>query len=131
MKHFGIETRVTGTLITNTLLMLGYALGDEKEANGAMKIIPGSHRWDVPDEALDEAQFLIQDHPYNKERLATQRLVSLNAGDALLFSAHCFHAAGKNSTDHPKFSAVFTYHGDDTQPILNTRSDKYSEIEIL
>ncbi|MBX2848501.1 MAG: phytanoyl-CoA dioxygenase family protein [Acidiferrobacterales bacterium] len=88
------------------LINAWYALGDELEANGAMKIIPGSHRWDVPDEALDEAQFLIQDHPFNKDRLATQRLVKLKAGDALLFSAHCFHAAGKNTTDQAKFSAV-------------------------
>jgi len=71
-----------------------------------MKILPGSHRWEVQDDALDDAQFLKLDHPYNQDRLATQRLVSLNAGDLLLFSAHCFHAAGKNSTKQPKYSLV-------------------------
>jgi len=104
------------------LINAWYALGDELEANGAMKIIPGSHRWHVPEAALDEAQFLITDHPYNKDRLETQRVVNLEAGDALLFSAHCFHAAGKNTTDQPKYSAVFTYHGEGTQAIENSKS---------
>ena len=112
------------------LINAWYALGDELEVNGAMKIIPGSHRWDVPDEALDEAQFLILDHPYNKDRLATQRLVKLNAGDALLFSAHCFHAAGKNTTNQPKFSAVFTYHSEGTKPIKGTHSASETQINI-
>ena len=94
-----------------------FALGDEKKENGAMKILPGSHRWDVQDEALNQAQFLKLDHPFNQDRLATQRLVSLNAGDLLLFSAHCFHAAGKNTTQSPKFSLVFTYHGNQTHGI--------------
>ena len=91
-----------------------FALGNEKLENGAMKILPGSHRWEVQDDALDEAQFLKLDHPYNQDRLATQRLVSLNAGDLLLFSAHCFHAAGKNTTRQAKYSLVFTYHGEST-----------------
>jgi len=70
-------------------------LGDEKAENGGMLILPGSHRWDVSADALDEAQFLI---------------------------AHCFHAAGKNTTDKQKYSLVFTYHGEDTKALLNTKS---------
>jgi len=112
------------------LINAWYALGDELKVNGAMKILPGSHRWDIPDEALDKAQFLKLDHPYNQSRLATQRLVTLNAGDALLFSAHCVHAAGKNSTQKPKFSLVFTYHGETTTPIKGTRSENLAEIKI-
>jgi len=96
------------------LINAWFALGDEKQENGAMKILPGSHRWDVQEDALNEAQFLKLDHPFNQDRLATQRLVSLNAGDLLLFSAHCFHAAGKNMTQSPKFSLVFTYHSKQT-----------------
>ena len=112
------------------LINAWYALGDELQVNGAMKIIPGSHRWEVPDEALDEAQFLKVEHPFNKDRLETQRLVKLNAGDALLFSAHCFHAAGKNTTEHAKFSAVFTYHGEGTEPIAGTHSASSAAIKI-
>lgn len=106
------------------------ALGQEKESNGCMKILPGSHRWDVRKEALDQAQFLIQDHSDNKSRLETQRLVELNAGDVLLFSAHCFHAAGRNSTDQAKFSLVFTYHNEQTKPLQNTHSASSPPIQV-
>ena len=112
------------------LINAWYALGDELEENGAMKIIPGSHRWEVPDKALDDAQFLIQDHLYNRDRLNTQRLVKLKAGDVLLFSAHCFHAAGKNQTNQAKLSAVFTYHGEKTEPIRGTHSADQGAIEV-
>jgi len=107
-----------------------FALGDEKEENGAMKILPGSHRWEVQDDALDKAQFLKLDHPYNQDRLETQRLVSLNAGDLLLFSAHCFHAAGKNTTQNSKYSLVFTYHGERTHG-LSGRSVNQEAIKVI
>ncbi len=98
------------------------AFGDEKQENGAMSILPGSHRWEVENDALDEHQFLKTNHPYNQQRLSTARLVELNAGDILLFSAHCFHAAGNNQTSKSKFSLVYTYHGESTKPIANTPS---------
>jgi phytanoyl-CoA hydroxylase len=107
-----------------------FALGDEQLENGAMKILPGSHRWEVQEHALDQAQFLKLDHPDNQYRLATQRLVALNKGDVLLFSAHCFHAAGKNITAQPKFSMVFTYHADSTSPISGTHSASRAEITV-
>ncbi len=106
------------------------ALGDEAEENGCMKVLPGSHRWDVRKEALDSAQFLIPDHIDNKSRLDTQRLVELATGDVLLFSAHCFHAAGKNVTEHPKYSAVFTYHNENTTAISGTHSASRPPIDI-
>lgn len=112
------------------LINAWFALGDEQLENGAMKILPGSHRWEVREQALDAAQFLKLDHPDNQYRLETERLVTLNAGDALLFSAHCFHAAGKNTTDQAKYSLVFTYHGDTTHPVEGGRSDKLKEVVI-
>lgn len=112
------------------LINAWFALGDELQQNGAMKILPGSHRWEVQEQALDSAQFLKLDHADNQERLATQRLVTLNKGDVLLFSAHCFHAAGKNKTQDSKFSMVFTYHGEDTKPIDGTHSASRDEIML-
>lgn len=112
------------------LINAWFALGDELAANGAMKILPGSHRWQVQDEALDKDQFLLLNHPYNKVRLETARSVELSAGDALLFSAHCFHAAGRNKTQKPKLSAVFTYHGPATSAITGTRSAKLPTIRV-
>lgn len=113
------------------LINAWFALGDEQRENGAMKVLPGSHRWDVEDEALDEAQFLRLDHPDNQYRLSTERLVTLDAGDVLLFSAHCFHAAGKNITNEPKYSLVFTYHGEHTKPIADTHSASSPEITLI
>lgn len=107
-----------------------YALGDELNANGAMKILPGSHRWDVQDHALDSDQFLILDHPDNQDRLATARTVELQAGDVLLFSAHCFHAAGRNTTRDTKLSLVFTYHAESTQACPDTRSAHLAPIKL-
>jgi phytanoyl-CoA hydroxylase len=112
------------------LINAWFALGDEQLENGAMKILPGSHRWEVQEHALDEAQFLKLEHPDNQYRLATQRLVTLNKGDVLLFSAHCFHAAGKNITSQTKFSMVFTYHADSTLPISGTHSASRPEITV-
>lgn len=112
------------------LINAWFALGDEQLENGAMKILPGSHRWEVQDEALDAAQFLKPEHPDNKDRLATQRLLEMQTGDVLLFSAHCFHAAGKNTTNNTKYSLVYTYHGEDTLPIAG-RSIAVPEIRIL
>ena len=112
------------------LINAWFALGDEQLENGAMKILPGSHRWEIQEHALDNAQFLTLDHPDNQYRLATQRLVTLNKGDVLLFSAHCFHAAGKNNTNAPKFSMVFTYHADSTTPVNGTHSASVAEINV-
>jgi len=106
------------------------ALGDEKQENGCMKILPGSHRWDVRPQALDDAQFLIPEHSDNEWRLNTERLVTLEPGDVLLFSAHCFHAAGKNVTNKPKYSLVYTYHNEETQPINGTNSATLDPILI-
>lgn len=112
------------------LINAWYALGDELVENGAMKILPGSHRWEVQERALDAEQFLILDHPSNQRRLETARVVTLKQGDALLFSAHCFHAAGKNQTDKTKLSLVFTYHNEHTHPIAGTRSSVLNEIRL-
>ena len=112
------------------LINAWFALGDEQEANGAMKILPGSHRWEVQEQALDQAQFLKLEHPDNQARLATQRLVPLQPGDVLLFSAHCFHAAGRNQTEHTKYSMVFTYHGEGTHPLKGSHSASRAEIQL-
>ena len=107
------------------------ALGDEQKDNGGMQILPGSHRWEIESNALDEKQFLIESNKSNQSRLSIAEHVDLNAGDLLLFSAHCFHAAGKNHTNDMKLSLVFTYHDETTKPLPNTKSSKLAEIKIL
>ena len=112
------------------LINAWYALGDENAQNGGMLILPGSHRWDVDTNVLDEAQFLIEDHPNNQARLSLAEHVDLQAGDCLLFSAHCFHAAGANHTSQSKYSLVFTYHSENTQSLQGTKSSTLPSIEL-
>ena len=47
----------------------------------------------------------------------------LKAGDGLFFHARLFHAARRNRTDRPKWSAVFTARPADNPPVPGTRSD--------
>jgi len=107
------------------------ALGNETSANGGMLVLPGSHRWDLEEEALDDAQFLREDLSSNQGRLALAQHIDLNAGDCLLFSAHCFHAAGQNKTKSNKYSLVFTYHGESTSALPNTNSAQNAPVKIL
>ena len=106
------------------------ALTDEYKENGAMRILPASHRWEVRKDMLDAQQFLIVHHKDVIPHLENQKLIELKQGDLLLFSAHCFHAAGKNLTRKVKYSLVFTYHGRDTQVTKNTPSDLFPPIRV-
>ncbi len=107
------------------------ALGSESNKNGGLLILPGSHRWDDDSFVLDEEQFLIADHPANKSRLSLAKMVELEAGDCLLFSAHCFHAAAQNKTNKMKQSLVFTYHGDKTYALSPSSSSEQKPIKLL
>lgn len=106
------------------------ALGPENNENGGLLVLPGSHRWDENSFVLDQDQFLINDHPANKSRLSLALTVELDAGDCLLFSAHCFHAAAQNNTNEVKHSLVFTYHGEKTEANANSNSSLQPPIKI-
>ena len=68
-------------------------------------------------ERLDETLFLRTDLSENQRLIAGQIAAQLNPGDALFFHARTFHAAGRNYTDLPKFSLVFTYRPADNRPL--------------
>ena len=112
------------------LVSLWLALGDETDANGALRVIPGSHRVTFAPERLDEGKFLRPEHPDNEALLASARVVELDQGDVLLFHCRTFHAAGRNRTDQVKLSCVFTYHGADNAPLPETRSAQYASIPL-
>lgn len=99
------------------------AMGPERGENGGLLVLPGSHRWDDGSFVIDEQQFLIEDHPANQSRLSLSQNVELEAGDCLLFSAHCFHAAAQNKTDSVKLSLVYTYHSRNTRALVGTNSE--------
>jgi phytanoyl-CoA hydroxylase len=112
------------------LVSVWLALGAEIEANGALSVIPGSHRLELDRGRFDADLFLRLDLDEN-QKLADQAVtVELDPGDVLFFHCRLFHAAGANRTDEVKLSLVSTYHADDNHPIPGTRSAQYPAVAL-
>lgn len=112
------------------LINVWLALGAERERNGCLRIIPGSHRLALEKERFDDAMFLREDLPDNQALLAQAVCAELDAGDVLLFHARALHAASRNFSDQTKFSAVFTFRPGDNLPIPGTRSASLPELQL-
>ena len=106
------------------------ALGEETATNGALAIIPGSHRLALDRGRLDRDLFLRPELPANAALIREARHIELAPGDVLFFHCRAFHAAGRNQSDAIKLSCVFTYHDADNLPIPGTRSDQYPSIDL-
>jgi len=106
------------------------ALGAENVANGALLLIPGSHKLNIDPGRFDAALFLRTDLEENAALLSTAVAVELEAGDVLFFHSRTLHAAGQNDSETVKRSIVFTYHTKDNQPIPQTRSAVFEDIEV-
>ena len=115
---------------TPELVSVWLALGPEREENGALRVIPGSHRLNIDRGRLDRHLFLRPELDENRALVDTAVLVELEAGDALFFHCRLFHAAGKNCTGEVKLSTVFTYHAHGNRPIPGTRSDRYPPVAL-
>jgi len=112
------------------LISVWLALGSENRRNGALKVIPGSHRLSLDRGRFDSELFLRPDLAENRKLIEAAETVELEEGDTLFFHCRLFHAAGMNLTDETKLSAVFTYHTGANQPIPNTRSATLPGIEL-
>lgn len=106
----------------NELVTVWLALGDERVENGALRVIPGSHRFDIKPEQLDALDFLRPDAPENAVLFAQGITPVLHAGDVLLFHSGLFHAAGPNREDEVKMSVAFAYRGRSNLPLEGSRS---------
>ena len=98
------------------------ALGREYAANGCLQVIPGSHRMELDRSRFDAETFFRADLPENQPLIQTRQYVELEPGDVLFFHSKTLHAASRNTTAESKYSAVFTFHGSENYPLLNTRS---------
>lgn len=112
------------------LVSVWLALGNERRENGCLQLIPGTHRMEFNRSQLDESQFLRTDLPENAPLLDNRIHAELEPGDVLFFHCRTFHAADRNSSDRPKFSAVFTYRPADNRPLPGTRSSALPELVI-
>lgn len=112
------------------LVSVWLALSQQREDNGALRVIPGSHRLALDRGRLDANLFLRPELPENQELIDAAIVVTLEPGDVLFFHCRLFHAAGANHSNQVKLSAVSTYHSADNRPIPGTRSDQYPSIPV-
>jgi phytanoyl-CoA hydroxylase len=112
------------------LISVWLALGDENEANGGLKVIPGSHSMQIAPEQLDELDFLRPDAPQNQALFAQGLPLDLHKGDVLFFHSKLFHAAGRNTSNRIKSSVVFAYHGASNQPIAGSKSAAAGRVDF-
>lgn len=110
------------------LVSVWLALGTETEANGGLKVIPGSHRLDIRREQLDDLDFLRPDVAENQPIFAQGKALELEQGDVVLFHSGLFHAAGRNNSDTVKTSVVFAYRAHSNTPLKGSRSEQAGEI---
>jgi len=104
------------------LVSVWLALGEERPDNGCLMLLPGSHMMAFEADRLDAKQFLRTDVAENTQLLKTQVYAELKPGDVLFFHCRLFHAASRNNSPRTKFSAVFSYHALDNQPLPGSRS---------
>ncbi len=112
------------------LVSVWVALGDEKIANGALRIIPGTHKGDFDRGRFDAKLFLRPELAENEGLIGSAIDCELVAGDVLFFHSRTFHAAGRNTTQDAKLSVVFSYHAEDNAPIPATRSSRFPSIPL-
>ena len=112
------------------LVSVWFALGEETVDNGALWLVPGSHRMMLEAGRFDEAKFFRADSAVNGEILRGAVSPRLAPGDALFFHCNTLHSAGKNMSEAVKFSLVFTYHGASNAPRPGTRSAAKPEVGL-
>jgi hypothetical protein len=79
------------------------AFVDFTRANGATRVVPGSHRW--PDRQLSPAEQMTRPAPA-PEQIA---YAEMPAGSAVVYSGGTIHAGGANVTDVPRRAAHLSY----------------------
>ena len=104
------------------LVSMWIPLGVENEENGALRVIPGSHRLEFEKERFDSELFLRMDIERNLDLVSNATTFFLQPGDVLFFHSRLLHAAGKNKTKGIKLSVVYTYYSAENSPIPGTRS---------
>jgi len=118
------------SFMRNELISVWLALGSEVESNGALRVIPGSHRLDIRREQLDDLDFLRPAVEENQAIFARGITVELQPGDVLFFHSGLFHAAGRNNGESGKTSVVFAYRGRRNLPLPGSRSAAAGDVAL-
>jgi phytanoyl-CoA hydroxylase len=98
-----------------TAVSVWIALNDADGDNGAMSMVPGSHRWGDASELLEEvAQYAGDGRPlpaeYQGQRIETV-LCPVPRGSAHLHSGSTWHGSGPNWSDRPRSAIGLFYVG--------------------
>jgi phytanoyl-CoA hydroxylase len=112
------------------LISVWLALGIERDENGGLWVVPGSHALDFDRTHFDDALFFREDEGSNRALLEQRVQVELKQGDALLFHCRLLHSAGRNRSSETKYSAVFTYCDSRNRPLPDTRSASQPSIAL-
>jgi phytanoyl-CoA hydroxylase len=112
------------------LVSVWLALGQEQIRNGALWLVPGSHRMTFDADRFDEAKFFRAERADNAEIIRTAESPPLEPGDAVFFHCNTLHSAGKNLSDAVKLSLVYTYYGRSNAPQAGTRSASKAAVEL-
>ncbi|GHJ47522.1 hypothetical protein Cs7R123_48640 [Catellatospora sp. TT07R-123] len=87
-----------------------WALDDFTEANGATRVVPGSHRFtEVPKQAMADQ--------YDSWQGETRILAE--AGDVIVFNSHLWHSGMDNATDRPRAGINAFFCRADQKPEMN------------
>ncbi|MFU8878662.1 MAG: phytanoyl-CoA dioxygenase family protein [Wenzhouxiangellaceae bacterium] len=105
------------------------ALDFEGPDNGAMRVIPGSHRAVFDADCFDDQRFFREEGRINRDWIGRAVEIELSPGDVLLFHAGLLHAAGRNTTCQPKRAVVFSYRAADNPPLPGTRSSARPDLD--
>lgn len=112
------------------LISVWLALGSERQHNGALWIIPGSHKLSLGRGRFDANLFLRSELRENQELFNQAVMIELEPGDTFFFHCRLFHAAGTNESKDVKLATVFTYHTLQNKPIPGTRSNQFPSIPV-
>lgn len=110
------------------LVSVWLALDEEREANGVLQFIPGSHKLKLTPEQFDAKSCFLTGTPENELIIANSVQYDLHQGDVVLFHCKTLHHAYANRTDKPKISFVYTVRAISNTPLPNTRSAAYEEV---
>jgi ectoine hydroxylase-related dioxygenase (phytanoyl-CoA dioxygenase family) len=78
----------------NVVVNSMWPLDDFTEANGATRLVPGSHRWEPGQRPGPEAEIVVAEMP---------------AGSAMFYLGNLWHGGGANTTDKPRLGVILEY----------------------
>lgn len=107
------------------LLAVGICIDEMTEENGALMIIPGSHKGPVLDHHQD-GHFVgaVTDPTFDD---ATAAKVELPAGGISIHHVRALHGSLPNRSSKPRRLLLFQYASDDSWPLLGSTWDSYCD----